>query len=51
MGMSEDLRNQVDWLASEGYQAVAPDLFARRGKLSCMVAVMRERARSEGAVV
>jgi carboxymethylenebutenolidase len=47
MGMSQDLRNQVDWLASEGYQAVAPDLFAGRGKLSCMVAVMREaRART-----
>ena len=48
MGMSEDLRDQVDWLASEGYQAVAPDLFARRGKLSCMVAVMREARARKG---
>jgi carboxymethylenebutenolidase len=46
MGMSQDLRNQVDWLAGEGYLAAAPDLLHGRGKLACMVAVMREvRAR------
>jgi carboxymethylenebutenolidase len=45
-GMTADLRRQVDWLASEGFLAVAPDLRRGRAGLGCTVALFRElRAR------
>jgi len=47
-GMTNDLRNQADWLAGEGYLAAAPDLFHWGRRLRCIRAVMRDVREQEG---
>ncbi|TAN24761.1 MAG: dienelactone hydrolase family protein [Actinomycetota bacterium] len=47
-GMSEDLRRQCDWLAGEGFAAVAPDLFSRRPKAVCVVSAFRQLSTGKG---
>lgn len=47
-GMTTDLVTQADWLASEGFLALAPDLFSRGRKIACVRAAFRDLARREG---
>src|SRR5437764_5058243 len=42
LGMSTDVRNQADWLAREGYVAVAPNLYYWGRRITCMISFIRE---------
>ena len=47
-GMTQDLRNQTDWMASEGFLAAAPDLFYWGGKATCLRTVFRDSLARKG---
>lgn len=47
-GLTRDVRDQADWLASLGYLAAAPDLFYAGGRMRCLVSLFRQAATKAG---
>jgi len=47
-GMKPDLRNQAEWLASEGFLAAAPNLFHWGGKIRCLRQIVRDCMARQG---
>lgn len=48
LGYTTDVRNQAEWLARNGYLALAPDLYHRGGRLRCLVSTMRDGVAGRG---
>jgi carboxymethylenebutenolidase len=48
-GLTDVTRQHADWLAEEGYLAVAPDLFSWGSRLRCIRALMMDLSARKGA--
>ncbi|MGV2288719.1 dienelactone hydrolase family protein [Trinickia sp. YCB016] len=48
-GLTDVTRNHADWLAKEGYLAVAPDLFSWGSRFRCIRALMMDLSTRKGA--
>jgi carboxymethylenebutenolidase len=48
MGFGPDVRNQTDWLAGEGFLAVAPNLFHSAGRITCVRRMFGDISRRSG---
>lgn len=50
LGMSDDIREQADWLAAAGYVAVIPDLFRGKAAIRCVKGVFAQLKAQRGPV-
>src|SRR5262245_63677591 len=46
--MTQDLREQAEWLASAGLLALAPDLLSAGSRALCLIALFRDLRRRRG---
>lgn len=49
-GISDDMREQADWLAAAGYLTVVPDLYAGKAAVRCVKSTFAQLGAQEGPV-